>query len=92
MAQACKIRVEESEQRPFKYSAMFVWEEPRDRRTPLVPADLYAEGDLAVYLEDWGARVDDILLLLESLKSAPSAEIDVVMPDEMLEVLSSQPR
>ena len=57
-----------------------------------VPADLYAEGDLAAYLEEWGAGQDDILSLLDSLESVGSAEIAIVMPDEMLEVLSSQQR
>jgi hypothetical protein len=92
MSQTCRIRVRESERESFKYSATFVWEEPEGRATPLVPADLYAEGDLAVYLEDWGAEVADIVALLESLKSTPSGEIAIVMPVERLEVLSSQPQ
>jgi len=91
MSQTCRIRIRESERESFKYSATFLWEESDARGTPLVPADLYAEGDLAVYLEDWGANVADIIALLESLKSAPSGEIAIVMPDERLEVLSSQP-
>lgn len=92
MSHACKISVRKSGQVPFKYSATFVWVEPADLGTPLVPADLYAEGDLAAYLEEWGAGQDDILSLLDSLESVGSAEIAIVMPDEMLEVLSSQQR
>lgn len=92
MSQTWKIRVRESEQQPFKYRATFVWEESGDGAAPLGSADLYAEGDLAAYLEDCGANLKDIADLLDSLRMASAAEIAVVMPDQRLEVLWSQPK
>jgi hypothetical protein len=89
MNQTWKVRVVDATRKPFKYHAMFIWGgSGRPRATAPVPADLYAEGDLAVYLEDCGAEVKDILTLLQTLESAPGGgEIPVTPPDELLEVL-----
>lgn len=92
MSQVCKIRVCGSDQQPFKYSAAFVWAESGAPATSLGPADLYAEGDLAAYLEDWGADREDIMDLLASLENTPAAEIAVVLTDEQLELLWRRPR
>lgn len=90
MSVTWKIRVHGSE-RPFKYRATFLWEEAGAPVAPLAPADLYAEGDLAAYLEDCGADPKDIANLLESLNVASAAEITVIPPHELLEVLWSHP-
>jgi hypothetical protein len=87
MGLSWKIRVQGSYHRPFKYRATFLWEESGARPAPMGPADLYAEGDLAVYLEDWGAKAGDICELLDNLERAPAADITVALPDELLEVL-----
>lgn len=92
MSQVCKIRIRGSDQQPFKYRAAFVWDDSGAPTTSLGPADLYAEGDLAAYLEDWGADRKDILNLLTSLEKTPAAEIAVVLTDEQFELLWSRPR
>lgn len=82
-----KVRVRGSEQKPFKYRVTFVWDESGARLTPLVAANLYAEGDLAAYLEDFGADCTDISALLDILEGKPDAEIAVRPSEELLEVL-----
>ncbi len=92
MSQVCKIRIRGSDQQPFKYTAAFIWGDSGAPATPLGPADLYAEGDLAAYLEDWGADRKDIMSLLANLEKTPAAEIAVVLTDEQFELLWSRPR
>jgi hypothetical protein len=87
MAQTWKIRVQGSYHQPFKFRATFLWEESGARPAPIGPADLYAEGDLAAYLEEWGAKAGDICDLLDSLERGPAADITVALPDERLEML-----
>jgi hypothetical protein len=82
-----KVQVRGSAPKPFKYRVTFVWDESGERLTPLLAADLYAEGDLAVYLEDFGADPREISLLLDDLETTREAEIGICPPDELLEVL-----
>lgn len=87
MGRLWKVRVRGSAPTPFKYHVTFVWDESGARLTPLLAADLYAEGDLAVYLEDFGADRRDISTLLDSLEGARDGEIVVRPSEELLEVL-----
>lgn len=82
-----KVQVRGSAPEPFKYHVTFVWDSSGARLSPLLAANLYAEGDLAVYLEDFGADRRDISSLLESLTAARDAEIVVRPSEELLEVL-----
>ena len=81
------MQVRGAAQKPFKYRVTFVWDSSGARLTPLLAADLYAEGDLAVYLEDFGADRTDISSLLDDLEAARDAEIVVRPSEELLEVL-----
>jgi hypothetical protein len=87
MSRLWKVRIKSSAPEPFKYRATFVWDEAGARLTPLLAADLYAEGDLAVYLEEFGADRNDISALLDCLETGSDAEIVVRPPEELLEVL-----
>jgi hypothetical protein len=86
MIKTWKVRVRDSAAKPFKYHAAFVWDEPGANLAPLPPADLYAEGDLAAYLEDCGADLKDIAVLLDRLETETDAEILVRPPGEQIEV------
>jgi hypothetical protein len=87
MSRLWKVRVCSAADKPFKYQVTFRWDEAGARLTPLLAANLYAEGDLAVYLEDFGADRGDICGLLDSLEAEPNAEIVVRPPEELLEGL-----
>ena len=87
MSRLWKVRVRGSAPKPFKYHVTFVWDDTGARLTPLVAAHLYAEGDLAAYLEDFGADRGEISTLLETLEAVPDGEITVRPPEELLEVL-----
>jgi hypothetical protein len=82
-----KVQVRGSAPKPFKYHVTFVWDESGARLTPLLAADLYADSDLAVYLEDFGADRKEISILLDSLEETREAEIGIHPPEELLEVL-----
>lgn len=82
-----KVKVRGSAPKPFKYHVTFVWDSSGARLTPLLAADLYAEGDLAVYLEDFGAERRDISALLDGLQATRDSEIVVRPSEELLEVL-----
>jgi hypothetical protein len=82
-----KVRVQDSAAKPFKYHVTFVWDESGASLTPLLAADLYADSDLAVYLEDFGADRKEISTLLDSLEQTRDAEIGIHPPEELLEVL-----
>ncbi|HLN79868.1 MAG TPA: hypothetical protein VK392_01620 [Thermoanaerobaculia bacterium] len=82
-----KVQVRGSAGKPFKYRVTFMWDEAGARLTPLVAANLYAEGDLAVLLEDFGADRGDISSLLDKLEPSRHAEIVVRPSEELLEVL-----
>ncbi|HSE64405.1 MAG TPA: hypothetical protein VLG15_12415 [Thermoanaerobaculia bacterium] len=81
------MKVRDSAGKPFKYRVTFVWDSSGARLTPLLAADLYAEGDLAVYLEDFGAEREDISALLDGLSATRDSEIVVRPSEELLEVL-----
>jgi hypothetical protein len=87
MGSLWKVQVRGSAPEPFRYHVTFVWDSSGACLTPLLAADLYAEGDLAVYLEDFGADRRDISTLLDSLRAAHDAEIVVRPSEELLEVL-----
>ncbi|HEU5248804.1 MAG TPA: hypothetical protein VFW15_02360 [Thermoanaerobaculia bacterium] len=87
MGSLWKVQVRGSAPKPFKYHVTFVWDSSGARLTPLLAANLYAESDLAVYLEDFGADRGEISDLLDDLKAANDGEIVVRPSDELLEVL-----
>jgi hypothetical protein len=87
MSRFWKVQVRGSGGKPFKYHVTFMWDEAGARLTPLVAADLYAEGDLAVYLEDFGAERGEISTLLDNLEADAGGEIVVRPCEELLEVL-----
>lgn len=87
MGSLWKVKVRDSASKPFKYHVTFVWDSSGACLTPLLAADLYAEGDLAVYLEDFGAEREDISALLDGLQAALDSEIVVRPSEELLEVL-----
>ena len=81
-----KIRIQPSEERSFGYKATLSLagaggaEASRDR--VLEPRYLYAQGDLAVFLEDLGARRNEIGDLLDRLdRGGRNAEIVVAVAD-----------
>jgi hypothetical protein len=87
LASLWKVQVRGSAPKPFKYHVTFVCDSSGARLTPLLAADLYAEGDLAVYLEDFGAERQDISTLLDGVQAARDCEIVVRPSEELLEVL-----
>ena len=86
-----KVRVQPSDEGDFEYMAVFsiagsAREKQADRQV-LDARYLYGQGDLAVFLEDLGAAPPEIGTLLDELNGRPSAEIEVEIGDEALEVL-----
>lgn len=86
------VRIQPSEQRSFEYKATFALsgagsESSGAKGSALEPRYLYAQGDLAVFLEDLGAGRREIGDLLERLDRGPSAEILVQIADEAMEIL-----
>lgn len=88
MNQDWKIRVQPAGQTPFAFKATFVTRATDDDERALDSRYLYGDGDLAVLLEDLGARVSEICLLIETLQKTPSAVIDVDVTEEAMEVLA----
>ena len=83
-----KIRVQPANVTPFAFKATFVTRSTDDAERALDSRYLYGDGDLAVLLEDLGAGVSEICLLIETLQRTPSAEIDVDVTEEAMEVLA----
>jgi hypothetical protein len=83
-----KIRVQPAGRAPFVFKATFVTRETNHDERALDSRYLYGDGDLAVLLDDLGARATDICLLIETLRRAQSAEINVDVTDEAMEVLA----
>lgn len=81
LSHTASVHVAGSTRRPFKYCATFAWNEPATRPSPPPAAYLYAEGDLAAFLEDCGANLSEISALLDSLEAAPAADISVAPKD-----------
>ena len=88
MNQDWKIRVQPANVTPFAFKATFVTRSTDDAERALDSRYLYGDGDLAVLLEDLGAGVSEICLLIETLRRTPSAEIDVDVTEEAMEVLA----
>ena len=83
-----KVRIQPAGRTPFAFKATFVTKSTdRDERA-LDSRYAYGDGDLAVLLEDLGAGVSEICLLLETLRKARSAEIDIDVTEEAMEVLA----
>jgi hypothetical protein len=83
-----KIRVQPAGRTPFLFKATFVTRSTdRDERA-LDSRYLYGDGDLAVLLEDLGAGASEICLLIDTLRTSESAEIDVDVTEEAMEVLA----
>jgi hypothetical protein len=87
MSQDWKIRVQTAGHLPFAFKATFVTPSTDIDERALDPRYLYGDGDLAVLLEDLGARAAEICLLLETLQRTQSAEISVDVTEEAMEVL-----
>ncbi len=88
MSQDWKIRVQPAERTPFAFKATFVARATdRDERA-LDARYLYGDGDLAVLLDDLGARASEIYGLIETLQKSQSAEISVDVTEEAMEVLA----
>ena len=83
-----KIRVQPANVTPFAFKATFVGRATDNEERALDSRYLYGDGDLAVLLEDLGARVSEICLLIETLQKTPSAVIDVDVTEEAMEVLA----
>jgi hypothetical protein len=83
-----KIRVQPASVPPFAFKATFVTRATDDDERALDSRFLYGDGDLAVLLEDLGAKAPEICLLIETLRTTPIAEIDVDVTDEAMEVLA----
>jgi hypothetical protein len=88
MGQDWKIRVQPAENKPFVHKATFVRPTSGGEENALDVRYLYGDGDLAVLLEDLGARVPEICRLLDTLHGEPSAEILVDVNEESMEVLA----
>ena len=78
MSQDWKIRVQPADNKPFLHKATFVRRSSGGDEKALDVRYLYGDGDLAVLLEDLGARVH----------GEPSAEILVDVNEESMEVLA----
>ena len=88
MSQDWKIRVQPANVSPFAFKATFVGRvTDRDERA-LDSRYLYGDGDLAVLLDDLGAQASEIFRLIEALRLSQSAEIQVDVTEEAMEVLA----
>ncbi len=85
-----KIRVQPANVTPFAFKATFVTRATDNDERALDSRYLYGDGDLAVLLEDLGAGVSEICLLIETLQRTPSAviDVDVDVTEEAMEVLA----
>ena len=83
-----KIRVQPANVTPYAFKATFVTRATDNDERALDSRYLYGDGDLAVLLEDLGARVSEICRLIETLQKTPSAVIDVDVTEEAMEVLA----
>ena len=88
MSQGWKIRVQPAGRTPFAFKATFVTSATDRDEYALESRYVYGDGDLAVLLEDLGARGPEICLLIETLQKSQSAEIRVDVTDEAMEVLA----
>jgi len=84
-----KIRVQAAGRTPYVFKATFVGRNSGRDEGSLDVRYLYGDGDLAVLLEDLGARAPEICSLIETLQQKPSAEIAVDVTEEAMEMLAS---
>ena len=87
MNQDWKVRIQPSDQTPYQFKATMLLKgvaEPGE----LEVSYLYGDGDLAVFLEDLGAAVPAICILIEQLRGRRTAEIRLDVTEEAMEVLS----
>jgi hypothetical protein len=87
MSQDWKIRVQPAGM-PFAFEATFVARATECDERALDSRYLYGDGDLAVLLDDLGAEASQICGLIEALRTSQSAEIDVDVTEEAMEVLA----
>jgi hypothetical protein len=87
MSQDWKIRVQPALM-PFAFKATFVARATDSDERALDSRYLYGDGDLAVLLEDLGAEASQIFGLIETLRKTQSAEIEVDVTEEAMEVLA----
>jgi hypothetical protein len=90
LSQTWNVHVGGSTRRPFKYCATVDREQPGAFPAPPRPAYLYADGDLAAFLEDCGAKCGEIAALLDSLRVSPDANISVVPPGDLYEIFQTR--
>ena len=83
-----KIRVQAAGRTPYVFKATFVGRVTGRDESTLDVRYLYGDGDLAVLLEDLGARAPEIFSLIETLQKTPTAEIAVDVTEEAMEVLA----
>ena len=91
MSQDWKIRVQRAEHKPFVHKATFVRTSSGGDENALDARYLYGDGDLAVLLEDLGARATEICRLIDILQGETSAEILVDVTEESMEMLARRP-
>jgi hypothetical protein len=82
-----KIRIQPAEKKPYEFKATLLLRSAADA-SALNVNYLYGDGDLAVFLEDLGARAPEIWVLLEELHGRRTAEILVDVKEEAMEVLA----
>ena len=85
MSQDWTVRIKPAQREPFVFVASF--EGSGSPRGVLADQYLYGDGDLAVFLEDLGAEVPAITVLLQRLNSHDHAAIAVDISEEAMEVL-----
>jgi hypothetical protein len=90
LSQTWNVHVAGSTRRPFKYCATFDWEKSGTHLAPPLLAYLYADGDLAAFLEDCGAKLNEIEVLLDNLTVAPDADIMVAPAGDLLDVFQAR--
>jgi hypothetical protein len=83
-----KIRVQPAERKPFLHKAVFIRRSSGNDESALEARYLYGDGDLAVLLEDLGARVPEIFRLLDAVHERRSADILIDVTEESMEMLA----
>ena len=87
MSQDWRIRIQPSDQTPYQFKATMLLKGAASAGA-LDVSYLYGDGDLAVFLEDLGAAVPAICVVIEELRGRRTAEILVDVTEEAMEVLS----
>jgi hypothetical protein len=90
MNQDWKVRIQHSDHTPYQFKATMLLKGAAEPGA-LEVSYLYGDGDLAVFLEDLGAAVPAICILIEQLRGRRMAEIRLDVTEEAMEVLSRRP-